>query len=129
MKTLSLVLLFAATMSLAGGQPQTFTGTITDSMCVADHAIMHVTPDAKCVRECAKSGSSVKYVLYDGKNVYKLSDQQTPGHPEAHGSPLNHDHRALRPRFARQLCRRDRLAERVCNRFCNKAWKNGYGRR
>ena len=38
---------------------------------------MHVTPDAKCVRECAKTGSGVKYVLYDGKNIYKLSDQQT----------------------------------------------------
>jgi hypothetical protein len=47
-------------------------------MCVANHAMMHVTPDATCVRECAKPGSSVKYVLYNGKDVYKLSDQQTP---------------------------------------------------
>jgi hypothetical protein len=78
MKKLSIVLLSAAAMSLAGGQPQTFTGTITDSMCVADHAMMHVAPDAKCVHECVKAGNSVKYVLYDGKNVYKLSDQQTP---------------------------------------------------
>jgi hypothetical protein len=79
MKKLSIVLLFAAAMSLAGGKPQTFTGTITDSMCVADHAMMHVAPDAECVRECVKAGSPVKYVLYDGKNAYKLSDQQTPG--------------------------------------------------
>ena len=79
MKKLSIVLPIAAAMSLAGGQPQTFTGRITDSMCVADHAMMHVTPDAKCVHECVKAGSSVKYVLYDGKNVYKLSDQQAPG--------------------------------------------------
>jgi hypothetical protein len=78
MKNLSIVLLSAAAMSLAGGQPQTFTGTITDSMCVANHAMMHVTPDAKCVRECVKGGGTVKYVLYDGKNSYKLSDQQTP---------------------------------------------------
>jgi hypothetical protein len=78
MKKLSIVLLFAAAMSLAGGVPQTFTGTITDSMCVANHAMMHVAPDGKCVRECVKAGSSVKYVLYDGKNAYKLSDQQTP---------------------------------------------------
>ncbi len=77
MKQLSLVLLAAATV-FAGSVPQTFTGTITDSMCVAKHAMMHVTPDAKCVRECAKAGSSVKYVLFDGKNFYKLSDQQTP---------------------------------------------------
>jgi hypothetical protein len=78
MKKLYIVFLFTASMSLAGDPAQTFTGTITDSMCVADHAMMHVTPDAKCVRECVKAGSSVKYVLYDGKNAYKLSDQQTP---------------------------------------------------
>jgi hypothetical protein len=65
-------------MSLAGGPPQTFTGTITDSMCVANHAMMHVTPEANCARECVRAGSSVKYVLFDGKNTYKLSDQQTP---------------------------------------------------
>jgi hypothetical protein len=77
MKKLSFVL-FAATTSLAGGPHQTFTGTITDSMCVADHALMHVTPDAKCVRECVKPGTGVRYVLYDGEYAYKLSDQQTP---------------------------------------------------
>ena len=77
MKKVSLVP-FAAAILFAGGSPQSFTGTITDSMCVANHAMMHVTPDAKCVRECAKAGGNVKYVLYDGKNVYKLSDQQTP---------------------------------------------------
>jgi len=78
MKNLTLVLFAAATL-LAGGSSQTFNGTITDSMCVANHAMMRVTPDAKCVRECAKAGNGVKFVLYDGKNVYKLSDQQTPG--------------------------------------------------
>lgn len=77
MKQLTLVLFAAATL-LAGGGSQTFTGTITDSMCIANHAMMHVTPDAKCVRECTKAGGNVKYVLYDGKNIYKLSDQQTP---------------------------------------------------
>lgn len=77
MKKLTLVLFAVATL-LADGTAHKFAGTITDSMCVADHAMMHVTPDAKCVRECVKPGNSVKYVLYDGKNVYKLSDQQTP---------------------------------------------------
>jgi hypothetical protein len=47
-------------------------------MCVANHAMMHVTPEVKCVRECVKPGNGVKYVLFDGKNAYKLSDQQTP---------------------------------------------------
>lgn len=68
----------AAAMLFAGSAPRTFTGTITDSMCVGNHAMMRVTPDEKCVRECIKHGGNVKYVLYDGKNVYKLSDQQTP---------------------------------------------------
>lgn len=60
----------------AGAATQTFTGVITDSMCGKDHSMMKVTPDSKCVVECVKSGS--KYALYDGKNVYVLSDQKTP---------------------------------------------------
>ena len=79
MKKLTIAL-FAAAALLAGGAPQTrqtFTGVITDSMCLGDHSMMHISPDAKCVRECVRSGS--KYVLFDGKNAYKLSDQQTPG--------------------------------------------------
>jgi hypothetical protein len=75
---LCIILLFAAATLLAGDPPQTFTGTITDSMCIADHVMMHVTPDAKCVRDCVKPGNGVRYVLYDGKKAYKLSDQQTP---------------------------------------------------
>ena len=70
--------LFVAAALFAAGSSQTFTGIITDSMCVTNHAMMHITPDNKCVRECAKAESAVKYVLYDGKNVYKLSDQETP---------------------------------------------------
>jgi hypothetical protein len=77
MKQVIFVLFIAATV-LSGSASQTFTGTITDSMCVANHAMMHVSPDAKCVRECAKGGTTVKYALFDGKNVYRLSDQQTP---------------------------------------------------
>ncbi len=71
-----LSLLFIAGALVAGAASQTFTGVITDSMCGKDHAMMKVSPDAKCVRECAKSGS--KYALFDGKNVYVLSDQKSP---------------------------------------------------
>lgn len=67
-------LLFAST--LAWGT-QTFTGVITDSMCGMKHETMNISPTDKCVRECMKHGNT-KYVLYDGKNTYKLSDQQTP---------------------------------------------------
>jgi hypothetical protein len=70
------IILFAAAMSFAGATTQTFTGVITDSMCGNNHAMMNVTPEPKCVRECVKAGS--KYVIFDGKRAYKLSDQQTP---------------------------------------------------
>src|SRR3954452_17304805 len=70
--------LFAA-LALAGNLPkQTFTGIITDSMCANDHKAMNITPTDKCVRDCVKHSSGVRYVLFDGKKVYKLSDQQTP---------------------------------------------------
>ena len=75
MKKLAVLLIGAALV--AGAANQTFTGVITDTMCGKDHAMMKVTPDAKCVRECAKQGNN-KYALLDGKNVYILSDQKTP---------------------------------------------------
>jgi hypothetical protein len=78
MKLLGSLLLPGALLLAAAGQPQTFTGVITDSMCGANHEAMHVSPDSKCVKECIKMDSRFKYALYDGKNVYILSDQQTP---------------------------------------------------
>jgi hypothetical protein len=60
------------------GASQTFTGTITDNMCAnADHKDMKMGSDPKCVTECVK-GMNGKYVLYDGKKSYELSDQRTP---------------------------------------------------
>ena len=73
-KTATLVL--GAALLLGAAANETFTGVITDTMCGAGHKMMNVTPDAKCVRDCVKAG--YKYALYDGKNVYTLSDQQTP---------------------------------------------------
>ena len=56
----------------------TFTGTITDDMCAkADHKDMKMGSDEKCVTECIK-GMNGKYVLYDGKDTYVLSDQKGP---------------------------------------------------
>jgi hypothetical protein len=72
------IILCASAMSFAGAATQTFTGVITDAMCGNNHAMMNVTPEAKCVRECVKGGS--KYAIFDGKKAYKLSDQQTPAH-------------------------------------------------
>ena len=78
MKPLILGFALAATLS-AGQRPQTFTGVITDSECAtAGHAQMRMGPtDADCVKACvAAHGAS--FVLFAGKDVYGLTDQQTP---------------------------------------------------
>ena len=71
-KTIAMILASAALMWAAGAQ--TFTGTVTDSMCGMDHKAMNMGADEKCVTECVKMGS--KYALFDGKNTYTLSDQK-----------------------------------------------------
>jgi hypothetical protein len=64
---------------VAGPASQTFTGTITDSMCArADHAAMRMGPtDAECTKACVDVHGST-YVLYDGRETYALSDQKRP---------------------------------------------------
>ena len=58
---------------------RTFTGTITDNMCPAgDHSRMRMgSTDAECTIACIDLHGA-KYVLYDGKETYVLSDQKTP---------------------------------------------------
>jgi hypothetical protein len=78
MKPLILSLLAMAALPAAPGT-QMFKGTITDSMCAnADHSQMRMGPtDADCTVACV-SAHGATYVLYDGKEVYELSDQRTP---------------------------------------------------
>jgi hypothetical protein len=78
MKPLIVGLLAVASLSAAQGK-QTFTGTITDNMCAkGSHSQMRMGPtDADCTIACVKSHDA-KYVLSDGKDIYTLSDQQTP---------------------------------------------------
>ena len=78
MKPLILSLLIIAALTAAPGKRK-FTGTITDSMCAnADHSQMRMGPTgAECTVACV-SAHGATYVLYDGKGVYTLSDQQTP---------------------------------------------------
>ena len=68
---------FAHALFLTGAAlgAETFTGTITDSACVGHHTMVS---DSKCIEECVKLDKSTKYVLFDGKKAYKLSDQETP---------------------------------------------------
>lgn len=78
MKPLLASLLVIASLS-AGQSAQTFTGVITDSECsTANHAQMRMgSTDAECTRACV-SAHGASFVLYSGKEVYALSDQQTP---------------------------------------------------
>jgi hypothetical protein len=78
MKPLISSLLIVTALSAAPAK-QTFTGTITDDMCgKAGHSQMRMGPtDAECTTACI-SAHGAAYVLYDGKNVYALSDQRTP---------------------------------------------------
>ena len=72
------VILALAGMS-AGQGGRTFTGVITDTECsTADHSHMRMGPtDAECVTACISEHGGT-YVLFDGKNVYALSNQKTP---------------------------------------------------
>jgi hypothetical protein len=76
MRSLIGCLLAVAALSAAQGK-QTFVGIITDDMCDrADHSHMRMGPtDAECAAACA-SEHDAAYVLFDGKTVYKLSDQR-----------------------------------------------------
>lgn len=78
MKPLLVGVLALAGLS-AAQSTQTFTGVITDSICAtAGHAQMRMGPtDAECTVACVIAHDA-RYVLYDGKNVYTLSDQRTP---------------------------------------------------
>jgi hypothetical protein len=78
MKCLIVCVLLTAVLAAAAGK-QRFTGIITDSMCaLADHSRMRMGPtDAECTIACINAHGA-QYVLYDGKEVYTLSDQKTP---------------------------------------------------
>src|SRR5438552_3318788 len=78
MKPLILSLLAIAALPAAPGK-QMWTGTITDSVCAeADHSRMRMGPtDAECTVACVQAHGAT-YVLYDGRETWMLSDQQTP---------------------------------------------------
>lgn len=77
---MSLILSLLVLLAVPAAQAtQTFTGVIADSMCAMDgHSAMRMGPtDAECAVACVLSHGA-SYVLFDGKNIYTLSDQQAP---------------------------------------------------
>jgi hypothetical protein len=78
MKPLIVSLLAIVALAQTPGR-RTFTGAITDDMCATgDHSRMRMgSTDGECTIACVQAHGA-QYVLYDGKDVYTLSDQQTP---------------------------------------------------
>lgn len=78
MKKQIAIVIASAALALSAQAAQKYTGVITDDMCVkGDHKDMHMGSDEKCVDECIKSMKG-KYMLYDGKDTWALSDQKAP---------------------------------------------------
>ena len=77
-----LIIAFSFAALLAADAPGSFTGVITDTMCGAKHDMMKGSPDDQCVKMCAKGSSD--YALYDGKDVWKLSNQKRAAKFPAH---------------------------------------------
>lgn len=71
-----MMVLAVAFAGLLAAAEQTFTGVITDTMCGKSHAMMGDGPADQCIAICVKGAS--QYALYDGKTVFKLSDQKGP---------------------------------------------------
>ena len=72
LKSVLLVLLLMSSIS-AIAAPQSFVGTLSESMCGAKH-MMPDKSDAECTRICVKANS--KYALVVDKKVYILSGPQ-----------------------------------------------------
>lgn len=66
--SLSLLLVIGMAVSAFAAGGKTFTGTVSDSMCGAKHAMPG--DDAGCTRACVSKGS--KYALVVGDKVYTL---------------------------------------------------------
>lgn len=65
---LTLIVASGLTVSASAAKGKTFTGTVSDSMCGAKHAMPG--NDAACTRACIAKGS--KYALVVGDKVYTL---------------------------------------------------------
>ena len=75
-KQIAIAIAAAALMFAAAGQADVHRRHHRQHVRQADHKAMNMGADAKCVTACVKAGA--KYVLYDGKEAYTLSDQKTP---------------------------------------------------
>ena len=57
MRTLAVLLLLSLGLLAADSKDQTFTGTVSDTMCGAHHTMMPGLSDDQCTRACVKTGA------------------------------------------------------------------------
>lgn|SRR5665811_2223946 len=69
-RTLAVLLLLSLGLFAADSKDQTFTGTVSDTMCGAHHTMMPGLADDQCVRACLKAGGD--FALVVGAKVYTL---------------------------------------------------------
>ena len=69
-RTLAVLLLLSLGLMAADAKDQTFTGTVSDTMCGARHTMMPGSPDDQCVRACVKGGAD--YAMVVGSKLYTL---------------------------------------------------------
>ena len=67
------ILVLSLGLLAADSKDQTFTGTVSDTMCGAKH--MMSGPADECIRACVKSGSD--YALVADNKVYTLKGDKT----------------------------------------------------
>lgn len=76
MKLIAPLTLLLGGLLAAADTPQTFTGVVTDTMCGAKHTMLKGRSDADCIKMCVRGSDT--YALFDGKAVWRLSDQKLP---------------------------------------------------
>jgi len=69
-----LVMILASAAPLATANEGLLDAVISDSFCATSHKNLKAGSDELCVRSCVRSGA--KYVMWDGRNAYVLSDQK-----------------------------------------------------
>lgn len=69
-----IVAILASAAPLAIANQGLMDAVITCNTCAACHTSMRMGSDESCVRSCVRNGA--KYVLWDGRNAYVLSDQK-----------------------------------------------------
>lgn len=69
-KTVLIAMVALVALTTVAAAPQTFTGTVSDTMCKAKHMLPGKS-DTECTLTCIKANA--KYALVEGKQVYALS--------------------------------------------------------